>query len=91
MSNIDYVTPAERLSPPPLTLEQKRLIALEELKGRGKWLMDPKAPWRTGEAWRPTHSTATNVKETFARAQQADMLVMLEAERLPALMRRQAT
>jgi hypothetical protein len=84
MKMIDYITPDQRISAPPPTLDQKRAKAVAYLRARGKYILDP------GTRWRPTATLQTDVRETMARAQQKDMLVMLEAERLPVLMRRQA-
>jgi hypothetical protein len=73
---LDYITPQERINPQPATLEQKRELALKNLKARGKWLMDPTAKWRTGEAWRPAPACDTDVRRTWADAEMADMLAM---------------
>ena len=79
--DLDHATSADRLG---TSLDAKRARAVGYLRARGKYLLDP------GTQWRPTPAVDTDVSATMARALQADMLVMLSPENLPALMRRQA-
>jgi hypothetical protein len=94
---IDYVTPSDRLNPQPakllpieddiaarrLRLELARAEAVKAAQARGKYLLDP------GASWTPTDRVHTDIRQTFADAQTADMLAALEPAKLPALMQRQ--